>query len=191
MSSQVLLVLGSVLLAWPLWLFRVRGARLSGFDQRAWPKGRNLLLSVLDAARASVGAWVLMKGLPGLRHIEGLGRWQEAALLGGAVGLGLAIQCLSWWDDDFVFAPVPYLLGVVAAVAHPIVLIIVLPLWIGGALAIRAWAAGFLAAGIGFGGVGLAVTEQDWRRAILIGLTFCVPVVTSVMAGRHLGWPKK
>lgn len=191
MSQKVLIAVGLVLLWFPLWSFRVRGARLSGFDQRTWPKGRNILLSAIDAGRASVGAWVLIRALPGLSHIEPLGRWQESALLAGAVSVGLAIQTLVWRDEDYVFAPAPFLLGLVAAIAHPIVLAIVLPLWIGGSLAVRAWASGFLAAGLGLATVGLAVSQQDWRRSLLVGLAFCVPVLVSVMAGRHLGWPKK
>lgn len=191
MSSQVSVGFALVLLWFPLWVLRVRVARLSGFDQRAWPKGRHLPLAVLDAIRASFGAWVLLRMLPELPRIEPLGRWQEPALLAAAVAVALAIETLSWRDEDFVFAPVPFLLGLVAAVAHPIVLAIVLPFWIGGSLAVRAWASGFLAAGLGLAAVGLAVSQQDWRLSLLIGLSFCVPVLSSVMAGRHLGWPKK
>lgn len=192
MSNQVSIALGLVLLCFPLWLLRVRGARLSGFDQRAWPKGRHLLLAVIDAGRASTGAWILMRALSEAPRIDPLGRWSEPALLAGAVAVGLAIQTLAWRDEDFVLAPVPFLLGVIAAVAHPIVLAIVLPLWIGGSLSVRSWASGFLAAGVGLAGVGLAVAQQEnWRLAILVGLAFFVPVLTSVLAGRHLGWPKK
>lgn len=183
--------LGLGLLCFPLWLFRKRGARLSGFDQRTWPKGLNLPLAVLDAVRASVGAWLLIHALPELQRVGQFGRWQDAAYLAGAIALGLLIQTLSWRDEDHVLAPVPFLLGIASAVAHPIVLVIILPLAIGSSLALRAWSPGLVAAGLGFAGVGLAVEQQDWRRAVLVGIVFCFPVLVSVLAGRHLGWPQK
>lgn len=191
MSSPVLIALALVLLWFPLWMMRIRGARLSGFDQRSWPRGRNLALAVVDVGRASVGVWALMQALPDLPKISPLGRWQEPALLAAAVAVGLVVEVLSWRDEDYVLAPVPFLLGVMAAVAHPIVLVIVLPFWIGGSLALRSWASGILAVGVGLGGVGLAVAQQDWRRAALVGMAFVIPVLASVMAGRHMGWPKK
>lgn len=192
MPQKVSIVVGLILLCFPLWLARVRGARLSGFDQRAWPKGRNLLLAVLDTFRASAAAWILVNVFRELPPNDALGRWFEPALMAGAVAIGLVIQTLAWLDEDYVLAPVPFLVGVLAVVAHPIVLVIVLPLWIGSSLAVRSWASGFIAGGMGVAGVGLAVSQQeDWRLTVLIGLTFFVPVLTSVMAGRHLGWPKK
>lgn len=193
MTNSVLITVavGLGLLWLPLWLLRKRGARLSGFDQRTWPKGVNLPISVLDAVRASAGTWVLIHVAPDLPKVAGLGRWQEAAFLGAAIAIGLVIQTLAWRDEDFVFTPVPYLLGIVSAVAHPIVLVIALPLAVGSALALRAWAAGLLAGGAGLAAVGLAVTEQDWRRAVFVGVAICFPVLTSVMAGRHMGWPQK
>ncbi len=108
-----------------------------------------------------------------------------------AAALGLLIQTLVWRDEDFVFAPVPYALGLLAGLAHPIVLVIVLPLAIGSAMAVRAWAAGLLAGGVGLAAVGLAVTQQDWRLGLLSGISFCLPVLISAMAGRHMGWPRK
>ena len=164
---------------------------MSGFDQRAWPRGLALLLAVVDAARASAGAWLLLRGLPGLPPIAALGRWQDPAFVAAAIAVGLLIQTLVWRDEDFVFAPVPYALGLVATLAHPIVLVIVLPLAVGSAMAIRAWAAGLLGLGVGLAAVGLAVTQQDWRVGLLCGTAFCFPVLVSAMAGRHLGWPRK
>jgi hypothetical protein len=191
MSSSVSLVLALVLLWFPLWLLHAPTARLAGFDQRAWPAGRNVFLCILDALRASIGAWLLLGCLPELARVAPLGRWQDAAFLAGAVAVGLLIQTLVWRDEDHAFTPVLYLLGVAAAVAHPVVLVIALPLAIGGALALRAWSAGLLAGGLGLAGVGLAVSQQDWRRSLLVGVAFCLPVLVSVMAGRHLGWPRK
>jgi len=191
MTHAALIALGLGLLFFPLWLLRARASRLAGFDQRALPRGLNLPLTVLDAGRAYGAAWLLLRGLPGLERIGAMGRWQEAALMAGAVAVGLLIQTLVWRDEDFVFAPVPYMLGLLAAFSHPIVLVIVLPLAIGSAMAVRAWAAGLLGGGIGLGVVGLAVTQQDWRLGLLCGVAFCLPVLVSAMAGRHLGWPRK
>jgi hypothetical protein len=137
-------------------------------------------LAVIDAVRASAGAWLLLRGLPGLPPIATLGRWQDAGFLAAAIAIGLLIQTLVWRDEDYVFAPVPYALGLVAAIAHPIVLAIVLPLAVGSAMAVRAWAAGLLGLGFGLAGVGL-----------LCGIAFCFPVLVSTMAGRHFGWPRK
>ena len=68
---------------------------------------------------------------------------------------------------------------------------VVLPLAIGSGLAVRAWAASLLAAGFGMALVGLAVEQQDWRMSLGAGLAFCFPVLLSVIAGRHLGWPRR
>lgn len=191
MTHTVFIVLGLGLLLFPLWLLRARGSRLAGFDQREWPKGRNLLLFLVDALRSSGAVWLLMQGLPGLKKVPGLGVWQDAAVLGGAIAIGLLVQAFAWRDEDFAFAPVPYMLGLLSIIAHPIVLVIVLPLALGASMALRAWAAGLLACGAGLAAVGLAVTQQDWRVGLLVGVAFFMPVLGSVMAGRHLGWPRK
>jgi hypothetical protein len=191
MTHLALIASGLGFLFFPLWAIRPRGARLAGFDQRDWPRGFALPLTVVDVLRASGGAWLLSRGLPGLEQFAALGRWQEAGFLAIALGLGLLIQTLAWRDEDYVFAPVPYALGLIAAVAHPIVLVIVLPLAVGSSLAVRAWAAGLLGGGIGLAAVGFAVKQQEWRISLLAGVAFCLPVLVSTMAGRHMGWPRK
>ena len=191
MTNPASIALGLGLLFLPLWVLRTRGARLAGFDQRAWPRGAHLPLALVDALRAALGTWVLMRGLPGLASIGSMGRWQEPALLAAVIGVGLVVQALTWRDEDFVFAPVPYLLGVVAVVAHPIVLAIVLPMAVGAAMAVRAWSAGLIGGGVGLAVVGLAVKQQEWRLSLLVGVSFFLPVLASVMVGRHIGWPRK
>ncbi len=191
MTHPALIAIGLGLLCFPLWLLRPPLSRLAGFDQRAWPRGRNLVLTIVDVVRASAGAKLLLNGLPGLERVAALGLWQEAAFMAAAILLGLLVQTLVWRDEDFVFAPVPYMLGLVIALAHPIVLVIALPLAVGSGMAIRAWAAGILGGGIGLAVVGLAVTQQDWRMGLLCGVIFCVPVLISALAGRHMGWPRK
>ena len=146
---------------------------------------------MLDAGRASVGAWLVLQAVSTMPAVEALGRWQEAVYIAAAVALGLVAQALAWRDEDYLLAPVTFALGVVAVVAHPVVLAIALPLALGGALAIRAWAAGFLACGAGLLVAGLAVEQQDWRVSSLVGLSFGAPVLVSVLAGRHLGWAKR
>lgn len=191
MTHLALIASGIGLLCLPIWLLRPKGARLAGFDQRSWPRGLALFLTIIDAARASVGAWLLLRGLPDLAQSGALGRWQTPVLMAAAVAVGLLIQTMAWRDEDFVFAPIGYALGVVAAVAHPIVLAITLPLAIGSSLAVRAWAAGLAGLGVGLAAVGLAVTGQEWRISLLCGVAFCFPVLVSVMVGRHLGSPRK
>lgn len=191
MAFSPTLAAGLFLLVFPLWIFRAKGARLVGFDQRVWPSGRNLALGMLDAGRASVGLWLVVQAVSVMPAVEALGRWQEALYIATAMAVGLAAQALAWRDEDYLFAPVPYALGAVAVVAYPVVLVIALPLAIGGALAIRAWSAGFLAGGAGLLVAGLAVEQQDWRISSLVGLAFGVPVLVSVLAGRHLGWAKR
>lgn len=172
----------------PVWWLRGRGSRLVGFERRAWPSSaRALVLTVADVLRAALGAGLLLRNLPELARIERLGSWQDPAALALAVAAGLMVQTLAWRDEDFSFAPAFCALGIAAVVAHPIVLAISLPLAIGGALALRAWAGGFLAAGSGLALVGLAVEQQDWRMSLLAGLALCTPVLVSVLAGRHLG----
>ncbi len=192
MTPNVSIALGLGLLLFPLWLLRGRNSRLVGFEQRTWPSGvRNVALTIADVLRAAVGAGLLIRHLPDLQRIEWLAHWQNASMLALAVLAGLVVQVLSWRDDDFALAPVFYGLGIAAVVAHPIVLAISLPLALGGALALRAWAGGFLAAGGGLAAVGLAVEQQDWRQSLLVGIALCSPVLVSVLAGRHLGSMKK
>jgi hypothetical protein len=62
---------------------------------------------------------------------------------------------------------------------------------VGGALALRAWSAGFIAGGAGLLLAGLAVEQQDWHISSLVGLALGAPVLLSVLAGRHLGWAKR
>lgn len=191
MTPVATLALALVLLWFPLWVFRARDARLAGFDQRAWPAGRSVLLTIADALRASLATGLLIRLGPELARVEMLGRWQEAAMVSGAAAVGLLIQCLVWRDEDFVFAPVPYMLGIVAVAAHPIVLVIALPLAVGTGLALRAWAAAFIGGGVGLALVGLAVSQQDWRQGLLVGLALSFPVLVSMVAGRHLGWLRR
>lgn len=192
MTPHVSIALGLGLLLLPLWSLRARNSRLVGFEQRAWPSGaRSVALTIVDVVRAALGAGLLIRHLPELQRFEWLGHWQDATALAVAATGGLLVQTLVWRDDDFSFAPVFYGLGLAAVVAHPIVLAISLPLALGGALALRAWAGGFLGAGAGLAAVGLAVEQQDWRRSLLMGLVLCSPVLVSVLAGRHLGSPKK
>jgi hypothetical protein len=191
MSPVLTLALALVILWFPLWVFRARGARLAGFDQRAWPTGWNVVVTVWDGIRAAMATGLLIRLGPELARVDILGRWQDAAFVAVAVAVGLIVQCLVWRDEDHVFAPVPYLLGVVAVAAHPIVLAIVLPLAVGTGLAVRAWAAAFIGGGMGMALVGLAVTQQDWRQGLLVGLTLCFPVLLSMVAGRHLGWLRR
>jgi hypothetical protein len=191
MTFPVAIGVGLALLLFPLWKLRGRNLRLAGFEQRGWPSGgRAIFLAVIDPCRAAVGTALLLRNVSQLERLEWLGRWQDPATLAAAVALGLIVQTLAWRDEDFAFAPMLYALGVAAIVAHPLVLGISLPLAIGGSLALRAWAGGFLGAGAGLGLVGLAVEQQDWRVSLLVGVALCMPVLASVLAGRHLGWMK-
>ena len=149
------------------------------------------MLAICDVLRAAAGAGLLVRMPVDLPVLDGLGVWENPLLVGVAVALGFAVQTLVWRDDDHAFAPVAFGLGVAATAMHPLVLAIALPLAIGTAIAVRAWAAGFIAAGVGLVGVGLAVEQQDWRLGLFVGTAFFVPVLISLMAGRHLGWPRK
>jgi hypothetical protein len=191
MSPLVFQILGFFLLLFPLWTLRARGARMGGFEHRVWPGGRNLVLAICDVLRAAAGAGLLVRMPVDLPVLDGLGVWGNPLVVGVAVALGFAVQTLVWRDDDHAFAPVAFGLGVAATAMHPLVLAIALPLAIGTAIAVRAWAAGFIAAGVGLVGVGLAVEQQDWRLGLFVGTAFFVPVLISLMAGRHLGWPRK
>jgi len=164
---------------------------LGNFDQRGWPQGRNLVLTVIDLVRAAVGANLLARGFPGLKGPRGAPEWLGEVWLAVALAVALAVQTLSWRDEDHVRAPVAFLLGAMLVLIHPLVLVIGLPLAIGAALAVRAWSAGFLGAGVALAGVGLVIEAQDLRRALLLGAAVNIPVIVSVLAGRHMGAPRK
>ncbi len=194
MTPHLSLALGALLLWLPIWLLRPRTSALGGFDQKRkygnWVWG----LSALDAARAGAGAWLITSAAPLaplILSIPRLAYWRAEIAIALLLTIGLAIQPLAWRDEDHAFAPLPYLLGVLAAVAHPIVVILALPLAIGGALALRAWSAAILGLAVGVVGVGLAVTQQNWRLGVTTGAALCTPVLVSMLLSRHLGWPKK
>jgi hypothetical protein len=191
MAFSPILVAGLFLMVFPLWIFRAKGTRLVGFEQRAWPTGRNLALGMLDAGRASVGVWLVVQAVSVMPAVEVLGRWQDAVYISTAIAGGLAVQAFAWRDEDYLLAPVPYALGAAAIVSYPVVLVIAFPLAVGGALALRAWSAGFIAGGAGLLLAGLAVEQQDWHISSLVGLALGAPVLLSVLAGRHLGWAKR
>jgi hypothetical protein len=191
MLSYILVTVGALLWLFPLWCFHAPGARLGNFDQRAWPKGRNLGLAIFDVVRAAVGANFLARGLPGLPTIPGAPSWMPEVWLAVTFGVALGAQAFYWRDEDHVRAPVEFFLGAVLILVHPLVLFIGLPLGVGAALAVRAWSAGFIGAGLGVAGVSLMVEAADWRRGLLLGAMANLPVVLSVMAGRHIGAPRK
>ena len=190
-SSLILVISGGLLLGFPLWAFRVPNARLAGFDQRGWPKGRHLALAFVDIVRAAVGAYLVASNLGPVVTFKGLTAWKIEIVLAAIVAVGLVIQTLAWRDEDHAFAPVTYVLGLALALVHPLMLGLLLPLAVGASLAVRAWSAGMLATGLGLAVLCIAVEKQDFHRAFLLGPVLCLPVLVSVMAGRHLGWPKK
>ncbi|MBC8010367.1 MAG: hypothetical protein H7067_09750 [Burkholderiales bacterium] len=187
MSPLALVIIASVLLLFPLWVFRAPGSRLGAFDQRGWPTGRNLVVTIVDVLRASLGAGVLIKGLLGMAEAGRWTGWRPEIALAVGLGLALLVQTLVWRDEDSVHAPVGFLLGALVALVHPIVLALVLPVAIGAPLALRAWAPCFLGTGVGLIGVGMLIELQDWRRTLLLGVVVTLPVLVSVMAGRHMG----
>ena len=182
---------GSILWLFPLWLLRAKGARLGNFDQRGWPQGTNLVLTVVDLIRAAVGAKLMLEGLLGLPVPAGAPDWLGQAWLALALAVALGVQTLSWRDEDHVQAPVAFLLGALLVLVHPMVIVIGLPLAVGAAMAVRAWSAGFIGASVAVAGVGLMIETQDVRRALFLGVAVNVPVVVTVMAGRHMGGPRK
>lgn len=194
MSPHLSLALGALLLLLPLWLLRPVTSALGGFDQKRiygkWVWG----ISALDFVRAGSGAWMITTAAPLaplILDIPRLAYWRAEIAVALILTVGLAIQTLSWRDEDHAFAPLPYLLGVLAAVSHPIVVLLSLPLAIGGALALRAWSAAILGLAVGVVGVGLAVSQQNWRLGVTTGAALCTPVLVSMLFNRHLGWPKK
>lgn len=191
LSSLILVILGGAILGFPLWAFRVPNARLAGFDQRGWPKGRHFALAFVDVVRSALGAFLVAKNLAPVVTFRGLTHWKVEIVLAGIVAIGLVIQTLVWRDEDHAFAPATYVFGLALALVHPVMLLLLIPLAVGVSLAVRAWSAGFLATGLGLAVLCIAVEKQDFHRAFLLGPVLCLPVLVSVMAGRHLGWPKK
>lgn len=187
MSSLALVVIASLLLLFPLWVFRAPNSRLGSFEQRGWPTGRNLLLTIIDVLRASLGAGLLIKGLLGMAAAGRWTGWRPEIVLALGIGLALFVQTLSWRDEDSVHAPIGFLLGALVALIHPLVLVLVLPVAIGAPLALRAWAGCFLGTGVALIGVGMLIELQDWRRTLLLGVVVTLPVLVSVMVGRHMG----
>jgi len=191
MSPSFLVVAGVGLLLVPVWRLREPEGRLAAFDQREWPTGRNLGLVLLDGLRAAGGAKVLSIGLPALPHLASHSEWVGQAVLGLIVGLGLVVNTLVWTDDDHVHAPVAFLAGVVAVLVDPVVLLLVAPLAAGVALALRAWSGIFMTATVGLILLGWLLGAQSWSRVVFVGAVMIFPVVISILAGRHMGWPRK
>lgn len=184
--------LALTLLLAPLWVWRAKGSRLGGFDHRAWPSGKNLVLNLVDLGRSALGAWALVRGvefIPPLPEVPAV--WATNAWVALAGGLALAVQAGSWRDEDHLHAPMAFLAGLCGVLVHPFVLALMLPLAIGSGLALRAWSASILAAGIGMAAIGLVVEQQDWRRTLLLGMAINFPVLIAVMAGRNLGSARK
>ncbi|MCX6937811.1 MAG: hypothetical protein NTU80_07915 [Verrucomicrobia bacterium] len=191
MSSPLYIVGAVVLWFFPLWAFRAPKSRLGGFDQRDWPTGRNLVFTVVDVLRASVGGWLMARGLVGLPNWPFGVAWMSEAWLALVLGLALTAQAFYWHTEDYLQAPVAFLIGALSAIVHPFVLILGLPLAVGAALAIRAWSACFVGASVGLIAIGMVVTAQDWRRTVLLGAAVNLPVLASMLAGRHLGGARK
>ena len=192
MSPLAFLLLAAPLLFSPLWVWRAKGSKLGGFDQRVWPGGRNLVITLADLVRAGLGSWALLRGVEVLPQIPGApADWMAHAWVAFVLGVALAVQAGSWRNEDHLHAPMAFLAGSCGVLVHPLVLALMLPLAIGSALAVRAWSACILAAGIGMAAIGLAVEQQDWRRTLFLGLAVNVPVLLAVMAGRHLGSTRK
>lgn len=192
MPPITLFVIALVLWVFPLWIFRDRKSRLGGFDQRSWPSGRNLVLAIADLLRASLGGALLAYSATSLPSGPFEPSWGPAIWMACALAAALSANAFSWRDEDYLLAPVVFLLGAMPALQlHPIVLIMTVPLAIGGALAVRAWTAGLIGAGLGLIGVGMLVEQQDWRRSLLLGFAMMTPVVLSMLAGRHLATPRK
>jgi hypothetical protein len=192
MPPIALFVILLVLWVFPLWIFRDRKSRLGGFDQRTWPSGRNLVLAIADLLRASLGGALLAYVAANLPSGPFASGWGPAIWMACALAVALAANAFSWRDEDYLLAPVVFLLGALPALQlHPLVLLMTIPLAIGGALAVRAWTAGLIGAGLGLIGIGMLVVEQDWRRSLLLGFAVMSPVVLSMLAGRHLATPRK
>lgn len=172
-------------------MFRAKEARLGSFDQRAWPTGRNLVLTVIDLVRAAVGSNLMVKGALALPRPAGAPTWLGEVWLAVALSVAVTVQAVSWRDEDHLRAPVAFLLGALLVLVQPVVLVIGLPLAVGAALAVRAWSAGLIGAGVALAGVGMIVESQDWRRTLLLGALINVPVIVCVMMGRHMGAPRK
>lgn len=192
MPPLAFLSLAAILLFFPLWVWREKGSKLAGFDQMVWPRGRNLVITLVDLARSALGAWALVRGVEFIPPIpEAPADWMSHVWVAVVLGLALAVQAGSWTDEDHLHAPMAFLAGLCGVLVHPLVLALMLPLAIGSALAVRAWSACILAAGIGMAAIGLAVEQQDWRRTLFLGVAVNVPVLLAVMAGRHLGSARK
>jgi len=184
-------VLGMGLLLLPLWFWHGPDARLAAFDQREWPKGLNLLLALLDLGRAAGGAYLLQLGLPELPILANHSEWRVELVLAGIITLGLVVQTLAWHDEDHVQAPVAFLAGVTLILVDLRVVGLAGALALGASFAVRAWSMLFFAASAGTVLIGWLLSFQSWPRVIFLGVALAVPPVVSVMAGRHMGWPRK
>ncbi len=182
---------GVVLLFAPLWLLRAEPSMLGGYDQRIWPRGFNIGLSLFDAARATTAAYMLNIGVAGLTETWHIRWWMAECAFGLILVGGVALQMVSWKTEDHFLAPIFYVPGVLLALLHPIVAGIALFLGVGSALAMRAWAAGFIASSIIIAILSLLLHQQRWSIG-LVGAIFCAsPVLLSVLFTRQLGWMRK
>jgi hypothetical protein len=190
MLAIVYFALGVFLLWLPLPFLRPTSLKLASFEQRAWPKGGWAFLQFLDIVRAAVGAWLLHRHVGAVPFWAGEGKFELTALA-GFLAVGFAIQTLTWRDEDWVFSPIVYTIGVVVGALQPILVLPVLLLGLGSVWAFRAWSLMFIGAALATVLGGLMHQNQNLMHAFCLGIALCTPSLVSLLAGRHMGWPRR
>ncbi|MFH1496991.1 MAG: hypothetical protein ABII82_04115 [Verrucomicrobiota bacterium] len=146
---------------------------------------------MLDPVRAAVGAWMFLQGIVPLSERIGLGASGDAILMGAVFGIGIVVQTLARRDEDYVFSPFGYTAGVVMFFCGPIVAVPAIILGIGSAVAMRVWTPFFFGIAVICLILGPVTNQNAWPTQIATGMACLLPPLVSVMAGRHMGFPRR
>ncbi len=179
------------LLLFPVGLLLPRAPSLAGYEHGSRPGGWCLVVLLLDPLRAGAGAWCLLQGMGPLVERIGLGHTGEAILLGGVFAVGVVAQTLGRFDEDYVFSPFGYVAGVLLFFTGPAVAVPALVLGLGSTVAMRAWSVFFFAAGMTCLILGPMTHPGGWQTPLAVGLACMLPPLVAVMAGRHMGFPRR
>ncbi len=180
-----------VLLFLPIGLLLPRSSPLAGYERGTWPGGWSILVLLLDPFRAGIGAWCLLRGMGPLVDRIGFLHTGEAIVLGCVFFVGVVLQTVSRMDEDYVFAPFAYVGAVLIFFCGPVVALPAIVLGLGSAMAMRVWTPFFFGAGMVVLILGPITNPQTWQPAIAVGLACMVPPLLAVMAGRHMGFPRR
>ncbi len=176
------------LLFFPIGLVLPKGAKLATFERGDWPLGWIGVVLTVDALRAGMGAWFLLKGARAIEHLLPVPPNGDEVLVGVVLAAAFAVQTLSRRNEDFVLAPGGFVgaAAIFSLIENPVVAGLALVLAVGAAMAVRAWTAFFLGLCVGIVAVGVALMSMERLFPIWLGAACAVPPLVAIMSGRQM-----